>query len=77
MPCASDGASSDRSVIGFDDFRTLALGLAVEAEGLDAAERLAAIPAVVAVCNKVNAANTYGDFLQASACPAAAVLIRR
>lgn len=48
----------------FDKFRTLAIGLVAEADGLDATERLGHDPAFVAVCGKVNAANTYGDYLR-------------
>ena len=48
----------------FDKFRALTLGLVAEADGLDATERLSHDPAFTAVCGRVNAANTYGDFLR-------------
>ena len=53
----------------FDKFRALALGLVAEADGLDATERLGHDPAFVAVCGKVNAANTYGDYLRSFGLP--------
>ncbi len=53
----------------FDKFRALTLGLVADADSLDATERLRHDPAFVAVCGKVNAANTYGDYLRSFGLP--------